>query len=233
MIPLYDNVPSRRRPVVTLTLIAINTMVFLYELAQSQPGLTSMVYEYGVVPERYTGGGGVVASMAAGGWIPILTSMFMHGGWMHLIGNMWYLWLFGDNVEDLMGPARFLTFYLVCGFIASMTHIWLNAYSTIPSIGASGAIAGVLGAYLVAFPGARVLTLVPIFYFIQTIELPALVLLGFWFVMQFLSGTAAIVVSSQTTGGVAYWAHVGGFVAGMLLVKLFAGKPQRYGPRWE
>jgi hypothetical protein len=146
--------------------------------------------------------------------------MFLHGGWMHLIGNMWFMWIFGDNVEDRMGHGGFLVFYLLCGIAASVANMALMPHSHMPTIGASGAIAGVLGAYFLLYPGARILTLIPIFIFIRFVELPAFVFLGFWFVMQFFSGAAAI--TGGNTSNVAFWAHVGGFVAGMVLLGLFA-----------
>ena len=163
--------------------------------------------------------------------IPFITSMFLHGGWLHLFGNMLYLWIFGDNVEDRLGHFPFLIFYLLCGVGAGIVHTIFNASSFVPSIGASGAIAGVLGAYVVSYPFARVLTLVPIFVFFQVIEIPALIVLGFWFVMQLFSGTAALATTtSASSGGVAWWAHVGGFVIGMVLVGLF---PRKDRPRYD
>jgi membrane associated rhomboid family serine protease len=156
--------------------------------------------------------------------------MFLHGGWLHLIGNMWYLWIFGDNVEDRVGHIRFLAFYLLCGFGAGIAHTIINANTAVPSIGASGAIAGVLGAYLVSYPFARVLTLVPLFIFIQIIEIPAVIVLGLWFVIQFFNGTAALAsTTAASAGGVAWWAHVGGFLLGVLLIGLFPRRGrQRY-----
>jgi membrane associated rhomboid family serine protease len=160
--------------------------------------------------------------------IPFVTSIFLHGGWFHVIGNMWYLWIFGDNIEDRLGHFTFLIFYLLCGIGAGVVHTILNINSAIPSVGASGAIAGVLGAYIVSYPFARVLTLVPIFVFVQIIEIPALIVLGFWFVAQFFNGTAALAYSAAAdTGGVAWWAHVGGFVIGMFVINLFPRKDRR------
>jgi rhomboid family protein len=156
--------------------------------------------------------------------------MFLHGGWLHLIGNMWYLWIFGDNIEDRLGHFSYLIFYLLCGLGAGVVHTILNYDVRVPSIGASGAIAGVLGAYLVSYPGARILTLIPIFIFMQIIEIPAVIVLGFWFIMQFLSGTASLASATANAGGVAWWAHVGGFVIGMILVGLF---PRRDRSRYE
>jgi membrane associated rhomboid family serine protease len=169
-------------------------------------------------------------------FLPVLTSMFLHASWLHLIFNMWALWIFGDNVEDYLGHFWYLVFYFVSGIGAATLHYFLNYGSGLPSVGASGAIAGVMGAYLVLFPSARVLTLVPLFVFITFINLPAWLVLGYWFVAQFLSGAAtAIAYSNQTSGGVAFWAHVGGFLTGVSLTKLFPSRPRRYkfGPRYS
>jgi membrane associated rhomboid family serine protease len=156
--------------------------------------------------------------------------MFLHAGWMHLIGNMWYLWIFGDNVEDRLGHFNFLLFYLLCGLAAGVVHTAANLDSTVPSLGASGAIAGVLGAYAVSYPFARVLTLVPIVFFFQVIEVPAIIILGLWFLLQFLSGASSITTSQAASGGVAWWAHIGGFIAGILLLAVF---PKRSAPTYE
>jgi hypothetical protein len=223
MIPFRDNIPSRSTPVITMFLIVINVVVFLYELSLGD-ALEPFIYQFGVVPS-------VVAHWPQSELplmaivIPYLTSMFLHGGWLHVIGNMWYLWIFGDNVEDRLGHFAFLVFYLLCGIGAGVVHTLLNVSSTVPSVGASGAIAGVLGAYLVSYPFARVLTLVPIFVFVQVIEIPAMIVLGLWFIMQFFYGTASLAATSASqSGGVAWWAHVGGFVIGILLVGLFPRK---------
>jgi len=157
--------------------------------------------------------------------LPYLTSLFLHGGWFHLIGNMWYLWIFGDNVEDRLGHFRFILFYLIVGVGAGVVHTGVNYDVRIPSVGASGAIAGVLGAYLILYPNARVLTLVPILFIWQIIEIPAALVLGIWFLMQFFSGATALAVASATEGGVAWWAHIGGFVLGMILVRVMS--PER------
>jgi membrane associated rhomboid family serine protease len=162
----------------------------------------------------------------------LLTSMFLHGGWLHLIGNMWFLWVFGRNVEDLIGSARFFIFYILCGLAAALVHVFFNPYSRVPTIGASGAIAGVMGAYVIKFPRARITTLVPIFIFITTMEIPAVFLLLYWFAIQFFSGVGSIGYSQVSSGGVAWFAHVGGFLAGMLLVNLF-GEKQRWTARWD
>lgn len=211
-------------------MILINIAAFIYELSLGRT-LEDFILKFGVVP-------GLVVNWPETGMsftaaiLPFVTSMFLHGGWMHLIGNMWYLWIFGDNVEDRLGHFMYLVFYLLCGIGAGIVHTVLNADSFIPSVGASGAIAGVLGAYILSYPFARVLTLVPIFVFIQIIEIPAMIVLGLWFIMQFLSGTAALVSTAATDGGgVAWWAHIGGFVIGMVLLGLFPRKElnsQRY-----
>ena len=227
MIPFRDNIPSRSFPFITISLIIVNILVFLYELTLGR-ALEPFMMEYGVVPAAVYAWPQSHAPLLAIA-VPFLTSMFLHAGWLHVIGNMWYLWIFGDNVEDRLGHFTFLIFYLLCGLGAGIVHTILNANTVIPSVGASGAIAGVLGAYLVSYPFARVLTLVPIFVFIQVIEIPALIVLGFWFLMQFLNGTASLAMTSASEGGVAWWAHVGGFVIGMMLVGLFPRKDRHYG----
>jgi membrane associated rhomboid family serine protease len=230
MIPIKDDQPRFSTPYVTYFLIALNTVIFLFELsvgAQSQHALNALIYDFGVVPRQVTtalGSGGVAA-----GFLPILTSMFLHASWLHILGNMWVLWIFGDNIEDHLGHFLYLLFYLICGFAASFTHILLNLSSNIPSVGASGAIAGIMGAYFVLYPRARVLTLVPLIIFFTFWWLPAWIVLGYWFLIQFLSGTAtAVAYSNQTSGGIAFWAHVGGFVAGILLIKMLPQRARRY-----
>ena len=210
MFPLKDDIPSRSFPVVTVGLIAVNVLVFLYELSLGEQ-LGPVLETWALVPAVW------LSNPARA--LPILASMFLHGGWMHLLGNMLYLWIFGDNVEDRLGRARFLAFYLLCGLAAALLQVAISPGSTVPMIGASGAIAGVLGGYLLLYPRARVLVLVPIFVFIRLIYLPAPLVLGVWFVLQLFSGAASLGASG---GGVAYWAHVGGFVAGLVLVKVMA-----------
>lgn len=244
MIPLKDDAPRATTPYINYFLLAANILVFLYQLALGFSGpayLNSFVRDFGVVPVRipiWLSGGEVPLQYvhllgtryvnAGAALLPILTSMFLHGGWLHLIFNMWWLWIFGDNVEDYLGHFTYLVFYLICGILATLTHIAFNYNSPVPSLGASGAIAGVLGAYFLLYPSARVLTLVP-FLFVFFLWIPAWVILGYWFVVQFLSG-AATAISPQTAsaGGVAVWAHVGGFVAGLLLIKAFPARPRRY-----
>src|SRR6058998_2729784 len=230
MIPFRDNIPSRSFPTITVSIIIANVCVFFYELSLGSRSFERFIMHYGVVPTTVLAWphSHVPFTVLA---VPFLTSMFLHAGWLHLIGNMWYLWIFGDNIEDRLGHFTYLLFYLLCGLGAGIVHTVLNYNTVVPSVGASGAIAGVLGAYMVSYPFARVLTLVPIFVFIQVIEIPALVVLGFWLIMQFFSGTAALTTSTNaSSGGVAWWAHVGGFVIGIILVGLF---PRKDRPRYD
>jgi membrane associated rhomboid family serine protease len=219
MFPLRDDNPTTKAPIVTIGLIVVNVLVFLYQVSLGPRGGQLFVYQYGAIPAVVVGTESLPARIGA---VPpllsLFTNMFLHGGWMHLIGNMWYLWIFGDNIEEAMGRVRYIIFYLVTGFLASISHVLSNIGSTIPSIGASGAISGVLGAYLLLYPRARVLTLIFLGWFIRLIYIPAGFVLGFWFVLQLLSGGMS---AGQDVGGVAFWAHIGGFVAGMLLVGLF------------
>jgi membrane associated rhomboid family serine protease len=240
LIPLRDDVPSRSFPFVNLALIAANAGLFVMELGLGAR-LDRFLMQSAVVPALYTGRDHLLSPLEVVGTtldgelaMRVLISMFLHGGWLHILGNMLYLYIFGDNVEDRMGHLRYLVFYLLCGWCASYAHIWASPASRVPSIGASGAIAGVLGAYAVLYPGARVVTLVPLGIFVQAFELPALLVLGFWFLQNFLSG--ALSLSEQTqAGGVAWWAHIGGFLAGVLLVGLFQQRrrrPQRRDDWW-
>ena len=216
MIPLRDENPVRTVPVVTRALIVLNIAVFLYEVALG-PALRSFLFEWGFVPARFfhllTVPGGASLGMRT-----VLYSMFLHGGWLHLIGNMWFLWIFGDNVEDELGHATYLLFYLVCGIVATMLQYLTGPLAEIPTVGASGAIAAVLGAYIMAFPRARVFTLLPIFPFIQVVPLPAFFILGLWFLLQFVLGLGALGASGA--GGIAFWAHIGGFAAGLLVMRV-------------
>jgi rhomboid family protein len=216
VIPIRDSNPTERFPLVTVLLIVINAAVFLYELSLGQRDVQAVVGAYALVPARLLSGG-LSASGAAPVGVTVITSMFLHGGFLHVIGNMLYLWIFGNNVEDAMGRVRFIIFYLLCGTAAALGHALLNPRSTVPMIGASGAVSGVLGAYLLLYPHARVLTLFILGFFVRMIEVPALIVLGFWFVLQFLSALAA----SPQGGGIAWYAHLGGFAAGMALIGLF------------
>jgi membrane associated rhomboid family serine protease len=218
LIPLRDIIPSRTTPVVTIALITINVLVFLYELSLGR-AVDAFTLYWGLVPAAFS-------------WVTILTSMFLHGGIMHVAGNMLYLWIFGDNVEDRMGHGRFLVFYLLCGAAAALAQTITQPDSVIPMVGASGAIAGVMGAYFVLYPKSRIVTLVPLFFFFQVIEVPAIVFLGIWFIMQFISGLGSIVtVAAGSTGGIAFWAHVAGFVAGISGVVVFR-RPERQRVEW-
>lgn len=215
MFPLRDENPSSRTPVVSRALIAVCVATYLYERALG-PGLAPFLREWGMVPARLvlsTAGDGSFPAQAA----TVFTSMFLHADWLHLLGNMWYLWIFGDNVEDRLGHSRFLVFYLAAGVFAALVHAVAMASSTVPTVGASGAIAGVLGAYALLFPRARVMTVVPILVVVQVVAVPALVLLGLWFVFQFVSGA---LVDTHATGGVAWWAHVAGFAFGIAVTAL-------------
>jgi membrane associated rhomboid family serine protease len=216
MIPLKDRNPTKLVPFVNVALIAINVVVFAYELAQGE-AIGSFIERFAVIPAEITGAL-EHPSFALRPFEGLFTSMFLHAGWLHLGGNMLFLWVFGDNIEDKLGHLRYLFFYLICGLISSGVYIYVDPHSAIPTIGASGAISGVLGAYTLLFPKARVLTVIPIFIFLQFVELPALLVLGFWFVLQFFSGLASLGYQAARAGGVAWWAHIGGFVAGLILV---------------
>lgn len=218
MIPLRDVIPSRTFPFFTITFIVLNTLAFFFE--QSLPGrqLERLIFTYGVVPVRFD-------------VLTVFTSMFLHAGWAHFLGNMLFLWIFGDNVEDRLGHVRYVAFYLLCGAAAVFAHVYMNPMSKIPTIGASGAIAGVMGGYFVLYPQSRVLALVPIFFYIELIEVPAIIFLGLWFLMQFFYGVGSMAIQSGVeAGGVAFWAHIAGFVAGMAGVMVLK-KPSR--SRWR
>jgi membrane associated rhomboid family serine protease len=217
MIPLRDTQPRYSTPYVTIALIVVNSVIFLFELSLDPFSRNHLIYAYGIVPDRLH-----VATL--------VTSMFLHGGWMHIIGNMWFLWIFGDNIEDILGHGKYLFLYFACGVAAGILFVLTSPYSRVPTIGASGAIAGVMGAYVVKFPHARVLTLLFIFVFVTTIEVPAVIMLVYWFVIQLFSGLGSIADSHVAQGGVAWFAHVGGFLAGMLLVSILPTRP-RYGRR--
>jgi membrane associated rhomboid family serine protease len=219
MFPLSDVIPSRTTPFVTIALIALNALTFLFELTLSDRELRILVQAYGVVPADLT-------------WPSLLTSMFLHGGWLHFLGNMLYLWIFGDNVEDHMGHGRYLLFYLFCGAAAALGQTAIQPYSEVPMIGASGAIAGVMGAYFVLFPHSRVLTAVFIFFFLDLIEIPAIFFLGIWFLMQFFSGVGSL-GADAAQGGVAFWAHIAGFAIGALGGVLWKGIEARRQPQWR
>src|SRR6187399_2322843 len=218
MIPLRDVIPSRTTPYVTVTIIILNALAWFFEISMPREELSRFLQVWGVVPAAFIP-------------LTLFSSMFLHGSWSHVIGNMWYLWIFGDNVEDRLGHGRFVAFYLLCGIVASFGQIVLDPGSTLPMIGASGAIAGVMGAYFVLYPQSRVLTLIPLIIFWEIVELPAIMLLGFWFLMQLFSAGAIAVTASSGGGGggVAFMAHVAGFVFGMIGVLVFR-KKQRAEP---
>jgi len=219
MIPLRDIIPSRTVPYITITIIALNALAWLFEVSLSPEVLEQFLRIYGVVPADFTAP-------------TLITSMFLHGSWMHVIGNMWYLWIFGDNVEDRLGHGRFIVFYLLCGIAAAIGQIAIDPLSTLPTIGASGAIAGVMGAYFVLYPHSRVLTLIPWIIFWEVIELPAVILLAFWFLLQLIGGVGQIAATSTShgSGGVAFAAHVAGFLVGVIGVFIFR---KREVDRWE
>jgi membrane associated rhomboid family serine protease len=216
MIPLKSEEPRRSLPIVTIILIVANLVIFFYQLSLPPRAANALVSSLGIVPVRAERM--LVHPMGRIGpaLVPLVTSMFLHGGWLHVLGNMLFLWVFGGNVEDRLGHLRYLGFYLICGIGSGLVHILANWGSALPTIGASGAISGVMGAYIVMFPRSRVLTLVPLIIFFFTFRLPAVLILGYWFVIQFLSGISSLGDIDQ--GGVAWWAHVGGFLLGAFLV---------------
>src|ERR1700730_7701968 len=227
MIPIRDDQPRFITPYVTHFLIGLNLVIFFFEATLTPPSFKVLLYQLGMVPANITalltepGGLGLMPA-----FLPTLTSMFLHGSWMHVIGNMWFLWIFGDNIEDYLGHFKYLLFYLLSGLGAALAQLVLNPHSRVPTVGASGAIAGVLGAYFLLYPRAKVLIWFPILFLFY---LPAWVTLGYWFAMQFVSGAATSLASySETSGGVGFWAHVGGLLAGIILIKIFPERPRRY-----
>ncbi len=234
MFPIKDTIPSRNIPVGTWILIAANVVVFIFELMLPEPVLQAVFYYFGIVPARYSHPEWAAwVGLPIDDYWPFVTSMFLHGGWLHIIGNMWTLWIFGDNVEDRMGTLRFLIFYFICGLAAALVHYFTNPDSTLPTVGASGAIAGVMGAYLLLFPHSRVITLIPLFFFLPLfVEIPAIIYLGFWALSQVFSGVLSLGLP-EDVGGIAFWAHVGGFIAGAALCWLFVkskGEMRRLAP---
>jgi len=211
MIPLRSSERTDSTASALLIIILLNVLVFLYEISLPRYALNAFIMQYGIVPDHFH-------------YSSLITSMFMHGGFFHIAGNMWFLWIFGDNVEDYLGHFTYLIFYLLSGVAAALAQVVLTPSSIVPTIGASGAIAGVLGAYFILYPRARVLT----WFFVFFVHIPAWVVLGYWFVLQFLSGAAtSLAYAGNSTGGIAFWAHVGGFIAGMVMVKLFPERPRR------
>lgn len=205
--PLRDTQPSYSKPVVTVMLIVVNVLVFLYQISLDGYSLNAFINTWGLIPDRFSA-------------INVLTSMFLHGGWLHILGNMWFLWIFGDNIEDILGHGKFLIFYLLCGVVAALAQVLLNPDSRVPMVGASGAIAGVMGSYMVKFPHARIETLAFIFIFFTRFDVPAWLMLVFWFATQLFSGWGSIGHTAVSEGGTAFFAHIGGFVAGIVLIKV-------------
>jgi membrane associated rhomboid family serine protease len=214
MFPLRDTQPSYSKPVITLLLIVVNLLVFFFEISLDPYTRNDFIAAHGLVPAQFS-------------LFNLLTSMFLHGGWLHVLGNMWFLWIFGDNIEDILGHGKYLIFYLLCGAAAGMAQYLASPDSRVPMVGASGAIAGVMGAYLIRFPHSRIHTLIFVFIFITTVEVPAWLMLIFWFVSQLFNGVGSIGYSHVSEGsGVAFMAHVGGFIAGIVLVSLMAPREQ-------
>ncbi len=219
MIPLRDVIPSRTVPFVTIALITVNALAFLFEMSLPDDVRQAFVNYYGLVPARFT-------------WTSVVTSMFLHASWSHIIGNMWFLWIFGDNVEDRFGHARYLVFYLLCGIVGGVVQTVSAPWSFVPTVGASGAIAGVMGAYFLLYPRSRVLTMIFPFVF-WIVEVPAVFFLGYWFLIQLFSGVGTVALSTGTTatGGIAFWAHIAGFLTGILMVFVFK-RPERQRVEW-
>ncbi len=221
MIPIRDTNPRHRTPYVNISLIVLNVLAFFWELSLG-PGLADAFNRVAFIPARFWSFETPVADI-----LTIFFAMFLHGGWLHLGSNMLYLWIFGDNIEDRLGHGKYLLFYLACGILATLSHAAMSPASSIPSVGASGAIAGVLGAYLLLFPSARVMTFIPFGFFIAMRELPAIFVLGLWFLIQLFTGVSSVGdVTAQNAGGVAWFAHIGGFVAGLVLILLMGGRKQ-------
>ncbi len=220
MIPLKDTIPSRTFPFINYAIIITNLFCFLYQISLGSHA-ERFLYTWGMVPAKFFAPFYFSQPAFFERLVPFVTSMFLHGGWLHFLGNMLYLYIFGDNVEDRLGHFRYLLFYLLCGVLAGAAHLLTNQYSRVPTIGASGAIAGVMGAYFFLFPYARVVTLVFIFFFFEIIEIPAFFFLAFWFILQFFSGTLSLSSHDAMSGGIAWWAHIGGFVSGIILLFVF------------
>ena len=216
MIPLYDTVRSRKFPLVNLVLIVSNILVFLYEQQLTSAQLERFIFTWALVPAHLIGN-------PSAAWITIFTAMFLHGSWIHLLGNMWFLYIFGDNIEARLGGIRYLIFYLLSGVAAALLQTYVQPASQVPTIGASGAIAGVLGAYLVSFPRSRVASLVPILFIFTIVEIPAVIFLAIWFIIQIYSGL--FVMQGANAANIAWWAHIGGFVFGAVMVSFFARRP--------
>ncbi len=225
MIPLRDTIPHRRIPFISVGLIILNFLVFIYEVMQGVH-LKEFLFKWGLVPINVLSSNACLLERI----MPLFTSIFLHGGLLHLLGNCWFMWIFADNVEDKLGHLNFLIFFILCGMGANLFHLLMNSKSSLPAIGASGAISGVLGAYFILFPFSRILTLIPFFIFWEIVEIPAFIYLGLWFLFQFLKGVAS---SHQTMfyGGVAWWAHIGGFLTGLFLLNFFLEDDKKRKPR--
>jgi membrane associated rhomboid family serine protease len=217
MFPLRDTQPSYSKPVVTILLIVVNILVFLFEFSLDPETQNGFIAAYGLIPDQFH-------------FSNVITSMFLHGGWMHVLGNMWFLWIFGDNIEDILGHGKYLLFYLLCGAAAALAQVAVSPNSRIPTVGASGAIAGIMGAYMIKFPHSRILSLIFIVVFFTTVEIPAWIMLIYWFVMNFFSGVGTLAASQTSQGGVAFFAHIGGFIAGIVLISVM-GPRQPYSSR--
>ena len=230
MFPIRDTIPARNPPIATWTLIIVNALAFLVELTMAPPELDYFARLFGIVPARYMHADWAAAvGLSPGTYWPFLTSMFLHGSGLHVLGNMWTLWIFGDNVEDRMGPGRFVAFYLICGLIAGIVHVVTNPDSTLPTLGASGAIAGVMGAYFLLFPHSRIIVMFPLLFLPLFFELPAVTYLAVWALSQVFSGSLSLAVADGV-GGIAWWAHVGGFAAGLILQFFFVRRGRDYRP---
>lgn len=221
MIPIRDTIPSKNYPIVNNTIIGINVVVYLVQISLV-PNLNRFVYIYGLVPARYSIPQITSYFSTSQQIFSLISFMFLHGGFWHLLGNMWSLYIFGDNIEDRLGPFRYLVFYLLCGITSGLSHLIINLHSNIPTIGASGAIAGVMGAYLILHPNAKILTLIPIIFIPWFIEIPAFFFLGLWFFIQFISAAG----SHGDIGGIAWWAHIGGFIFGIIFLKILLALPE-------
>ena len=215
MFPIRDTQPSYSKPVVTVVLIVVNVLVFLYQFSLDSFSQNDFMYRYALVPDHFH-------------LSNVVTSMFLHGGWMHLLGNMWFLWIFGDNIEDILGHGKYLMFYLMCGIAAALTQVFFSPVSRVPMVGASGAIAGVMGAYMIKFPNSRIRALIFLVVFFTMVDVPAWIMLIYWFGLQFVGGFESLASAQVAQGGTAFFAHVGGFLAGILFINLLrAGQPYR------
>ncbi|MCX7930270.1 MAG: rhomboid family intramembrane serine protease [Chlorobi bacterium] len=226
MIPLQDTIPSRQFPIANWILIGLNTLAFLFEISLSEHKLDMLIRLFGLIPARFTNPEWAEWMGLPNSWLPLVTNMFLHSGWGHFLGNMWTLYIFGDNVEDRMGSGRYVIFYMLSGIVAGLVHMYLYPNSTIPAIGASGAISGVMAAYMFLFPYSRIIFLFPLFFLPYFFEIPALVYIGVWFLGQLVSGVTVLAITDHA-GGIAFWAHIGGFIAGATTYRFFARRRYR------